>query len=278
MTYFYDYFAKEYRAGRRDRLFPSPAAMFREIEPENVQNCRKVLKNAFAGYRKGRNVEVLKKLIGEYREYISGLGDEHAKDRYNAFVYCYMVEAYVGNRAIAAKLGVVRETVFNYINKCIDEMLIFCMGIPAVNLPEKKESVVHVMIEGSRIFDNMIGDYVLCLFSGKREQAAVERGRQLTRKIMGRFAEAVKVYSGYCNDKNTRIDTDIRKAEILEKCLAGVSAAVLAEEYECCESTIYADIRENEKRLVAMLFDVKGGAADGGKSKRQADTRGEKIS
>lgn len=158
LTYFYDYFAKEYRAGRRDRLFSSPAAMFRGIEPENVQNCRKVLKNAFAGYREGRNVEVLKKLIGEYREYISGLGDEHAKDRYNAFIYRYMVEAYVGNRAIAAKLGVVRETVLNYINKCIDEMLMFCMGIPAVNLPEEKEAAVHVIIEGSRIFDNMAGD------------------------------------------------------------------------------------------------------------------------
>lgn len=255
LTYFYDYFAKEYRAGRRDRLFSSPAAMFRGIEPENVQNCRKVLKNAFAGYREGRNVEVLKKLIGEYREYISGLGDEHAKDRYNAFIYRYMVEAYVGNRAIAAKLGVVRETVLNYINKCIDEMLMFCMGIPAVNLPEEKEAAVHVIIEGSRIFDNMAGDYVLCLFSGKRERATVERGRQLTREIMRQFAEAVKVYSDYCTDEKNYIDTDIRKAGILEKCLAGIPAAALAEEYGCCEGMIYADIKENEKRLAVMLFD-----------------------
>lgn len=54
----------------------------------------------------------------------------------------------------------------------------------------------------------------------------------------------------------------------MEKCLAGVPIAAIAEEYGCCESTVYADIRENERRLAAMMFDVEGGAADGSKSKR----------
>lgn len=255
LTYFYDYFVKEYREGKRDKLLSSPTAMFRNIEPEDVQSCRRVMKNAFAGYREGSNTEILKRLLREYREYISCCHDEHAKDRYNAFVYRYMVEVHVGSRAIAAKLGVVRETVLNYINRCIDEMLMLCMGIPAaMELPEDKEEAVGMLIDGSRLFCGMAGDYVLCLFLGQRERAAVKWGRQLTRDIMGKFTDAVGAYSGYCNDKHTHIDTDIRKMEILEKCLAGVPPAAIAEEYGCCESTVYVDIRENERRLSAMLF------------------------
>ncbi len=264
MTYFYDYFARQYRADRKGHLLPVPAAMFQGIKPEDVQNCRRALKNSFAGYRNGRTAEVLKRLIREYREYISGYHDGHAKDRYNAFVYRYMVEVHVGSRAIAAKLGVTKETVLNYIDRCIDEILMLCMGIPAeVDLPEDKEACVCMLVQGSRLFDGMVGDYVLYLFSGKRERAAVEIGRKLTKDIMGQLKDAVRAYSGYCNDEHTRIDTDIRKADILEKCLAGVPPAAIAKEYGCCESTVYADIRENEKRLAVMLFDVERGAADG---------------
>lgn len=268
MKYFYDYYAKEYRA-RKSRLLPAPTAMFQDIRPGDVKSCRGTLKKSFAGYRDGRRAEALKRLLGEYREYVSCCHDEHAKERYNAFVYRYMVEAHVSNRAIAAKLGVTKETVQNYINRCIDEMLMLCMGIPAAaDLPEDKEAAVCMLIQCSRLFNCMTEDYVLRLFSGKREMAAVGQGRWLTKNIMKQFADAVMAYSEYCNDEHTRIDTDIRKAGVLEKCLAGVPTAAIAEEYGCCESTVYADIRENERRLAAMLFDVEGGAADGGKGKR----------
>lgn len=269
MKYFYEYFARQYREGNSSNLLPAPVAMFQGIKPEDVKSCRRTLKNSFAGYREGRNAEALKRLLGEYREYVSSCHDEHAKDRYNAFVYRYMVEVHFGSRAIASKLGVVKETVLNYIDRCIDEMLMLCMGIPAaVDPPEDKEAAVCMLVQCSRLFYGMTGDYVLRLFSGKRELAAVEQGRQLTKDIMGQLADAVRAYSEYCNDEHTRIDTDIRKAEVLEKCLAGVPPAAIAEEYGCCEGTVYADIRENERRLAAMMFDVEGGAADGGKGKR----------
>lgn len=132
LTYFYDYFAKEYKKDRKGKLLPNPAAMFGNIGPEDVQNCRRILKNSYANYRTGRNAEVLKRLIGEYREYVSCCHDGQARDRYNAFVYRYMLEVPVGSRAIAAKLGVAKETVFNYVNKCFDEMLALCMGMSAV--------------------------------------------------------------------------------------------------------------------------------------------------
>lgn len=263
MAYFYDYFARQYRADRRGQLLPAPAAMLQGIRLEDVRSCRKALKNSFAGYREGRNTEALKRLLGEYREYVSCCHNEHAKDRYNAFVYRYMVEAHVGSRAIATKLGVVKETVWNYIDRCIDEMLMLCMGIPAVLVPpEDGEAAVRMLVDGSRLFNGMAGDYVLCLFSGKRERATVQQGRRLTKNIMDQFTDAARAYSEYCNDEHTRIDTDIRKAEILEKCLAGVSPAAIVKEYGCCEKTVYADIRENERRLAAMLFDVEGDAAD----------------
>lgn len=257
MTYFYDYFAKEYRMCRKGALLPGDVATLQRIPTEDVQQCKRALKNSFAGYREGRNAEVLKKLLGEYRKYISGCYARNARDRYNAFVYQYMVEAYVGNRAIAARLGVSKETVWNYIDKCIDEMLMLCMGIPAVaNLPKDGIAMVRVLLNGSRLFSLMAGDYVFCLFPGRKEQATVKQGRQITNSIIGKLSEAVEAYSEYCNDKHTQIDTNIRKAEILEKCLAGIPPAAIAKEYGCCEGTIYLDIRENEKRLSAMLFGI----------------------
>lgn len=256
LVYFYDYFAREYREGRKGGLLSAPAALFCGIDSEDVRSCRKVLRNSFARYREGRNKEALKKLVGEYREYVAGLHNDHAKDRYNAFIYRYMVEIHVGSRAIATKLGVTRETILNYINRCIDEMLLLCMGVPAAERPGDKEKAVHMLVDGSRLFSGMVGDYVLCLFPGKKERAAVERGRRLTVDIMRRFNDAAEAYVCYCNDVHTRIDTDIRRSKIMEKCLAGVTPAAIAEEYGCSESTVYADIRENERRLAAMLFDI----------------------
>jgi DNA invertase Pin-like site-specific DNA recombinase len=256
LTYFYDYFAKEYRESRKGKLLPDPAAIFWNINPEDVQSCRRVLKNAYANYRGGRNVEVLKQLTGEYRKYVSCSHDEQARDRYNAFVYRYLLEVPVGSRAIASKLGVVKETVFNYVNRCFNEMLVLCMGMPAVGYPpEDREAVIRMLVDGSRLFSSMAGDYILCLFPGKREREAVDQGRRTTIRIMRQLGEAVEAYSGYCNDGYYSIDTDIRKVGILQKCIAGVSPAAIAEEYGCCQSTVYADIRENERRLAAMLFD-----------------------
>ncbi len=255
MKYFYDYFARRYRDRNGGRLLPAPAAMFQGIEPEDVKSCRRTLKNSFEGYREGRNAEALERLLGEYREYVSGCHDEGARDRYNAFVYRHMVEIHVGSRAIAARLGVARETALNYINRSLDEMLALCMGIPAAGeMPEENDKAVGMLTRGSRLFGGMAGEYVLCLFPGKGERAAVKKGRRLTEEVMGRFTDAARAYSRYCNDGYTRIDTDVRKAEILERCLAGIPAAAIAEEYGCSASTIYADIRENERRLAAMLF------------------------
>lgn len=255
MEYFYDYFAKGYRDRHREGLLTAPAAIFQGIEPEDVKSCRRVLKNSFAGYRGGRNGEVLKRLVMEYREYISCCHDGGAKGRYNAFAYRYMVGEHVGSRAIAAKLGVVKETVYNYTDRCIDEMLALCMGIPAAGEHlGSKEKVVRALVGNSRLLQGMAGEYVLLIFPGRRQGQAVERGREITGDVLRQFAGAVEAYLGYCRDRHTHINTDIRKAGVLEMCIDGVSPAAIAEEYGCCESTVYADIRENEKRLAAMLF------------------------
>lgn len=258
MIYFYDYFVKDYQKSQEDRLLPAPAALFGTVERESVHICRRVLRNAFCGYRDGRNTELLKRLLGEYRGYISNCQGERARDRYNAFVYRYMVETHVGVKAIGSKLGVTKDTVFTYISRALNELLMLCMGIPAAaECPKGKEGTVHMLVEDSRLFQNMAGDYVLSLFPGWHERETLEQGRELTAAVMGQLADAVKAYCDYCNNSDTRIDTDIRRAEILEKCLAGVPCCRIAEEHGCCESTIYTDIRENEKRLAAMMFGLK---------------------
>mgnify|MGYP003057146007 CR=1 FL=1 len=61
MNYYYDYFAKEYRSRQtRGSLWTSPAAMLGNIRGNDVKDCRTTLKNAFEGYRCGRNIEVLR--------------------------------------------------------------------------------------------------------------------------------------------------------------------------------------------------------------------------
>lgn len=166
LAYFYDYFVKEYREGMGNGLLHAPAAMFQSVRQEDVQNCRKALKTAFAGYRCGRgDVKALEKLLGEYREYITCCHDGHAKDRYNAFVYRYMAEAHVGMKAAAAKLGVVKETVFNYIDRDIDEMLVMCMGVPAASQAGEQGGCRPHAYGGSRIFHSMARRVCLMRFS-----------------------------------------------------------------------------------------------------------------
>lgn len=254
MTYFYDYFAKEYRQKKENKLFPAPAAIFQMIKQEEIKNCRTIIKNAFASYHNKTNTELLERLLKKYQQYIVCQHDKHIKDRYNAFVYWYIVEDYVENKAIAAKLGVVKETIYGYINRCIDEMLMLCMGIPAAKQVEDKKAFIHMLVDNNKLFSNMAGEYVLSFFLGEKEKAAVKQARQLTKNIIEQLTDGISAYSKYCNDKYTPIDTDIRKAEILKKCLEGVPVCSIAEEYGCCESTIYFDIRENEKRLAAMIF------------------------
>ena len=256
MTYFYDYFAKEYRKKQKNKQIYASGDMLQIIGKEERRACRRTLKNAFAGYRDGKNLRTLQRLLGEYREYIAGLYDEHAKDRYNAFVYRYMVSEHVGIRAIAAKLGVSKDSVYNYINRSMDEILMLCMGVPVTDLKEGEQKFIHVLIEGNRIFSNMADEYILCLFHREREQTTVKQGRQFTKCIMTQLDTAVEAYINYCNDEETRIDTDIRKARILQKCLEGVSITAIAEEYGVHEGTIYADVKENERRLAALLFDI----------------------
>jgi hypothetical protein len=111
MTYFYDYYAKEYRERHKDQLLTPPSTVRSDVWRERVLVCRNVLRNAYVGYRQGRNTEELKRLLGEYKGYVSRVGDECARNRYNAFVYRYMIDTPVGWKAIGGRIGVSRDTV-----------------------------------------------------------------------------------------------------------------------------------------------------------------------
>jgi hypothetical protein len=257
MQYFYDYYAKEYRERHMEKLLPAPSAMLQDIGSDKVRSCRTVLRNAFLGYSEGKNREIIKRLVNEYRNYVSEYSAEYTKDRYNAFVYRYMIGVPVGIRAIAEQLGVTQGTVFLYINKVLNELLALCMGIPAmVNILEDREAFVRILIDRNRIFQNMAGEYVYLFFQEQQERKTIELGRKLTVETMQWMTETIEAYSRYCNDIDMRIDTDIRKNEILGKCMLGIPVSCLTKEYGCNKATIYSDIRENEKRLVAMMFET----------------------
>lgn len=49
----------------------------------------------------------------------------------------------------------------------------------------------------------------------------------------------------------------------MELCLAGCSVRHIAEKCGTSEETIYKDIKDNEQRLAALLFEQKGVDTDG---------------
>lgn len=250
MSYFYDYYAKEYRSMHRENLLPMP--LFDDIDSEQIRQCRKVLRNAFSGYRSGNHAEILKRFLEEYRAYISADTSEQAKNRYNAFVYYFMVPAHVGRKAIAKKLGVSMGTVWNYIDKALDELLAMCMGIPAAVERNDCTTYVRKIIDGSRLFESMSGEYIFELFPAHK--GVIAQSRKHTESILSHFNMALNEYLEYCRDTKVSIDADIRKADVLMDCLAGASCGSIAEKYGCSEETVYSDIRENERKLAAMLF------------------------
>jgi hypothetical protein len=256
MTYFYDYYAKEYRERHKDQLITTLSSIWGDVWSERLLICRNVIKNAYAGYREGRNTEELKRLLGEYKGYVSEIGDESARNRYNAFVYRYMIDTHVGWKAIGGRLGVSRDTVGVYINKALDEILIMCMGVPyAIGTPNNRTEAVKALIEKNRILNNMAGEYVLSLFPGQNERRYAERGRSLTTDVMEKFNEAVKAYMDYCYDGDTHIDTDINMAGVLDRCLSsGADCSRIAEKMGCSYHTVRGYMRENERRITAMMF------------------------
>lgn len=257
MTYFYDYFAKEYRVQHRNRLITSFSSVNGGVGHDRVAICKKVLKNAYAGYREGRDTEALKRLLGEYREYISQCGDELAKSRYNAFVYRYMFDVPVGLKAIGEKLNVSKDTVGIYINRVTDELLMLCMGLPAaVDTPKDNVALVRTLIDKNRILRSMSGEYVLSLFHGQRERMDVERGRRLTTEVLEWLDDTAKAYTDYCNDEDTRIETDINMSDVLNRCLSsGADCSRIAEEIGYSYYSVCNYMRENERRLSAMMFE-----------------------
>lgn len=153
---------------------------------------------------------------------------------------------------LAKKLGVSMGTVWNYIDKALDELLAMCMGIPAAVERNDCTTYVRKIIDGSRLFESMSGEYIFELFPAHK--GVVAQSQKHTDRILNCFHIALNEYLEYCRDMTVAIDADIRKADVLMDCLAGASCGSIAEKYRCSEETVYSDIRENERKLAAMLF------------------------
>jgi hypothetical protein len=121
--------------------------------------------------------------------------------------------------------------------------------------PCDRVEVVKNLIEKNRILNNMAGEYVLSLFPGQNERRYVECGRSLTTAAIEKFNEAVKAYMDYCYDSDTHVDTDINMAVVLDRCLSsGADCSRIAEEMGCSYHTVRDYMRENERRITAMIF------------------------
>lgn len=255
LDYFYENVRKGYVRLRPDKYFwPSVKDVVGNIEPKEGGSLKTILRRNFEEYREGVNTEALKELLTAYRTYVSKLSDETAKDKYNTFVYRYMSGKCVGIGAIAKKLGVSKETVFNYINSCLNDMLMMCIGIYAT---EKEccsqEATVGFLISNYSLFSILPEKYVFDIFRGSKKPI-VENNRIHTKRILKQFTEVIEEYKEYCRDEETVIDTDVRKAVVLELCLDNWSVQKIADKLRLSEETVYSDIRANRKRLEYILF------------------------
>lgn len=253
--YFHDDSLKGYIRLRPEKyVWSSVKEIVGNIDPKEGRNLKTILRRNFEGYREGVNTEALKELLTAYRTYVSKLSDETAKTRYNAFVYRYMSGMSVGIKAVAGKLGVTKETVFNYINRCIDDMLLMCIGIYATEEECcSQEATVDFLISNYSMFSALPEKYVFDIFKASKKPI-VESNRIHTKRILEQFTEVMEEYKAYCRDPQTVIDTDVRKATVLELCIDNWSVQKIADKLKLSEETVYSDIRANRKRLEAVLF------------------------
>ena len=254
MTYFEEYFLREYkeRADVSGCRFPCDTGQ--KVSVEELKRIRNILRNAYVQYRtEKRYAGTLRKLLVDYKKIAEDRTEPYSKRRYNIFVYKYMVDICIGNKAIASKMKVSEDTVQNDLKHVWNDLMLMCIGLPAASGSlNSQRKCIQFMLRNKDLLLYPTGDYVNEIWyqHGQRIREWHKESVEITEQLL----KVISDYLEYCRDEDNPSDVDRRKADVLEDCLNGMNYETIAEKYGCDISTIYDDMRENETKLAQMLF------------------------
>ena len=254
MTYFDEYFLKGYKARAEVREYRFPCDIEQKRKAEEQKCIRNILRNSYVQYRtEKRNTDALRKLLMDYKKIVEKRTESYSKRRYNVFVYKYMVDIFIGNKAIASKMNVSVDTVQNDLRYVLDDLVLLCIGLPAAsgNINSQRKCI-QFMLKNKDLLLYPVGNYVDAIWCQYGQ--IIREWHKKSVEITEQMLKAADAYMEYCRDKENPSEVDGRKADMLEDNLNGMSYEAIAEKYGCSIDTIYDNMRDNETRLAQMLF------------------------
>ena len=254
MTYFEEYFLKEYKTRTDVREYKFPCDIGQQVSAEEMKRLRNILRNAYVQYRtEKRCTGTLRKLLVDYKKIAENRTEPYSKRRYNVFVYKYMVDMFIGNRAIASKMKVSADTVQNDLKHVLDDLMLMCIGLPAAaGSLNSQRKCIQFMLRNKDLLLYPIGNYADEIWHQNGQ--AIREWHKKSVEITEQMLKTIEDYLEYCRDLENPFELDVRKADVLEDYLNGVKYEVMAEKYGCSIDTIYDDMRDVETKLAQMLF------------------------
>lgn len=260
MDYDWKYFTEDLKAGSSG-MYRNPAGalaaksvMYR-MEEEKRNHAAKLVKGMLADYRQqcGAGHMLVGELVKVHTEYCRLLPDgEMVKRRHNCLVYRYMMKTALHNRAVAVKMGVCKDTVKNDISMAVNEMLIFCFGIPAVRSnPKSYRDGVKELLHNYLLITQVKS--VRNVIPWNNWQRDREECQRVTARAIRCLDSAVRLYEKFIAG-STYSDMQQRPLEIMREIyFKGSSIAAMAEEWHMSKETVYADIKKVTGRLAELV-------------------------
>lgn len=162
------------------------------LPEETIKALRDSLFFGFCGYREavGERRQALDHLLAVHTELCRIMPwDGLMKRRHNALVYRYVITTVAGNRAVAKKLNISKDTLYADLDGVIRDMLILCIGLPYLFQDGKPDlqATVKLILRNYPLLDRFGQlEESLCLFPANL-RSSVREAREATRRSMQLF-------------------------------------------------------------------------------------------
>lgn len=263
MDYDWKYFVEDLGKTVTDQEAAAAQEVWKKISSPLPDGTMKALRDSlawgFRGYREavGERREALAYLLAVHTELCRTMPwDNLLKRRHNALVYRYVVETVAGNKAVAKKLNISKDTLNVDLDGVLKEMLVLCIGLPYLMQGKRTEikEAVKLTIKQYPLLDKSGQmEQCLCLFP-VRLRSEIQSAREATRRFLCLFDKGMAVYADFCGQYN-QFGVNGRRLDALKQDIKGNNkvAREVAEKYGCSPETIYSDMKENQERICRLL-------------------------
>lgn len=262
MDYEWKYFVEDLSKTVTEQKAAADSKVWNDISlllpEETIKALRDSLFFGFRGYREavGERRQSLDHLLAVHTELCRIMPwDGLMKRRHNAMVYRYVVNTVAGNRAVAKKLNISKDTLYADLDNVMGDMLLLCVGLPYLlqGGREELQAAVKLTIKYYPLLDRVSQtEQCLCLFP-IRIRNHIQTARTATEQFLCLFNRAIEIYSGFrrpCDEIMTE-----RRMAALKGSLQGDTglAQEVAAEYCCSAETVYHDIRGNQECICDLI-------------------------